>query len=104
MRLDFFLNPSRRSETRTFVEGMTEGQETSINLDKGKTLYVKLKHISDTNDMGTRDVTFEMNGVHRIVKVMQWMDTLIRDWRFECLRMECYLVSTCGLFISCFVD
>ena len=56
-------------DTRTFVEGMTVGQEIAVNLEKGKTLYLKLKHISATNDLGTRDVTFDLNGSNRIVKV-----------------------------------
>ena len=56
-------------DTRTFVEGMTVGQEVNIVLEKGKTLFVKLKGISDVSELGTRDVSFEMNGATRVVKV-----------------------------------
>ena len=56
-------------DTRTFVEGMVVGQEISFELEKGKTLFVRLKHISDVSELGTRDVTFEMNGAQRVVKV-----------------------------------
>ena len=56
-------------DTRTFVEGMVVGQEISFQLEKGKKLYVRLKHISDVSELGTRDVTFEMNGAQRVIKV-----------------------------------
>ena len=56
-------------DTRTFVEAMTVGQEISVQLEKGKTLFIKLKHISNTNDMGTRDVTFDLHGLMRTIKV-----------------------------------
>lgn len=41
-------------DTPTFVEGMEVGQELSINIEQGKTLIVKLKHIGLPNDLGTR--------------------------------------------------
>ena len=56
-------------DTRTFVEGMKVGEEVTINLEKGKRLYIKLKHISNTNEQGTKDLFFEMNGSQRVVKV-----------------------------------
>lgn len=41
-------------DTPTFVEGMEVGQEIAINIEQGKTLFVKLKHIGLPNDLGTR--------------------------------------------------
>jgi pyruvate carboxylase len=48
---------------------MQVGQEVTVDLEKGKTLFIKLKHISETNEQGTKDLFFEMNGSQRIVKV-----------------------------------
>jgi pyruvate carboxylase len=48
---------------------MHPGDEVKIALEHGKNLYIKMLHISNVNELGTRDVHFEMNGSHRIVKV-----------------------------------
>ena len=56
-------------DTRTFVEGMTVGQEIRVELERGKLLYIKLKSVSETSAQGTKDVTFDLNGSQRIVKV-----------------------------------
>lgn len=56
-------------DTRTFVEGMAVGQEVSVDLEKGKTLFIRLKHVSPPNDLGVREVTFDLNGQLRIIKV-----------------------------------
>jgi len=56
-------------DTRTFIEGLTVNQEVSVSLEKGKTLFIKLKHIGEPNEMGVREVNFDMNGHTRVVKV-----------------------------------
>jgi pyruvate carboxylase len=40
-----------------------------VELEKGKTLFIKLKHISPTNEQGFKDITFDLNGSNRIIKV-----------------------------------
>jgi len=56
--------------TRIFCSPMEEGQEISFEIEKGKTLFVKLKSISPTpDDHGVRDVIFEFNGEQRKVGI-----------------------------------
>jgi pyruvate carboxylase len=57
-------------DTRTFVEGLAVQQEISIDIEKGKTFFMKLKHISEVNSLGVREVLFDLNGTNRIVKVV----------------------------------
>jgi pyruvate carboxylase len=45
------------------------GEEVSFEIEKGKTLYVKLKGISPVDDAGHREVSWEMNGEHRTVRI-----------------------------------
>eukprot|EP00607_Mallomonas_marina_P006361 CAMPEP_0182425242 /NCGR_PEP_ID=MMETSP1167-20130531/11595_1 /TAXON_ID=2988 /ORGANISM="Mallomonas Sp, Strain CCMP3275" /LENGTH=1188 /DNA_ID=CAMNT_0024605739 /DNA_START=92 /DNA_END=3658 /DNA_ORIENTATION=+ len=56
-------------DTRSFVEGMKVGQEISVEIEKGKTLFVRLKHVSEANELGLREVTFDLNGQLRVLKV-----------------------------------
>ncbi len=57
-------------DTRTFASGLLIGQEISIEIEVGKTLFVKLISISGTDlEDGTKTVTFELNGRQRSVKV-----------------------------------
>lgn len=49
---------------------MKVGQEIAVELEAGKTLFVKLKNVSPINDQGYREVVFDLNGTNRIVKVL----------------------------------
>ncbi|MBJ6802011.1 pyruvate carboxylase [Geomonas propionica] len=55
--------------TPIFFYGLEPGQETSIELQPGKTLIVKLNAIGKTQPDGTKQIYFELNGNARSVTV-----------------------------------
>src|SRR5262249_26294678 len=57
--------------TPVFFYGMRPGEETSIDIERGKTLIVKFLTVGDPHVDGTRTVFFELNGQPR--------EVLIRD-------------------------
>lgn len=53
-------------DTRTFLQGLKLGQEVSIELEHGKTLFIKLHAVGEVDATGHRDVIFgEHDGHHR---------------------------------------
>ncbi|KKB41973.1 pyruvate carboxylase [Bacillus thermotolerans] len=56
-------------DTPTFLYGMRLGEETEIEIEKGKTLIVKLVSIGQAQADGTRTFYFELNGQPREVVV-----------------------------------
>jgi pyruvate carboxylase len=55
--------------TLTFFYGMAVGEEVTIEIERGKTLVVRLQAIGDTDEEGQVKVFFELNGQPRIVKL-----------------------------------
>jgi len=55
--------------TPVFLYGLEPGQETSIDIEQGKTLIVKLNTIGKFHPDGTRELYFELNGDARSVTV-----------------------------------
>ncbi len=55
--------------TPTFFYGLEPGQETSIDIEPGKTLIIKLNAIGKVHPDGTRHIFFELNGQQRQVVV-----------------------------------
>jgi pyruvate carboxylase len=55
--------------TRHFLYGLEPGQETSIEIEPGKTLIVKLVLVGPLTKEGLREVVFELNGDGRHVMV-----------------------------------
>lgn len=55
--------------TPIFFYGMEPGQETTVEIDPGKTLIIKLNAIGALHPDGTRQVYFELNGLARQVCV-----------------------------------
>jgi pyruvate carboxylase len=55
--------------TPVYFYGMQAGEETSITIEKGKTLVVRLQAVGETDDEGQVRVFFELNGQPRMVKV-----------------------------------
>jgi pyruvate carboxylase len=55
--------------TPTFFYGMAVGEEVTIEIERGKTLVVRLQAIGDTDEEGQVKVFFELNGQPRIVKL-----------------------------------
>jgi pyruvate carboxylase len=55
--------------TTVFFQGMEPGDETSIDIEPGKTLILKFLTVGDPHADGTRTVFFELNGQPREVVV-----------------------------------
>lgn len=52
-----------------FFHGLEEGETCEVKIAEGKKLIIKLVEIRKSNDDGTRDLAFEVNGNRRIVTV-----------------------------------
>ncbi|MBD5603675.1 MAG: pyruvate carboxylase, partial [Candidatus Eremiobacteraeota bacterium] len=57
-------------ETPVFFYGMDVGQEIAIELERGKTLYVRYAALGEPDESGNRIVYFELNGQPRTVSVL----------------------------------
>lgn len=55
--------------TRYFFYGMKPGEETTIEIAKGKTLLVRLLSIGPADDNGIRTVFFKLNGQTRDIEI-----------------------------------
>ncbi|ACL66550.1 pyruvate carboxylase [Anaeromyxobacter dehalogenans 2CP-1] len=55
--------------TPVFFWGLEPGQETSVEIEPGKTLIVKLVSMGKLEKDGTRDLIFELNGEGRTITV-----------------------------------
>lgn len=56
-------------DTPTFFYGMKLGEEIEVEIEKGKTLIVRLVSVSEPKDDGTRVCYFELNGQPREIRV-----------------------------------
>ncbi len=51
--------------TPAFFYGLKPGEEISVDIEAGKTLFIKLIHVGEVDKDGRRTVTFELNGMTR---------------------------------------
>ena len=58
-----------RMGSHVFFNGMALGETNKINIEDGKTLVIKYLGLGDSNEDGTRNVQFELNGARREVAV-----------------------------------
>jgi pyruvate carboxylase len=56
--------------TDVFFYGLQQGEETEVEIERGKTLFVKLVAIGEPDEEGRRTVFYELNGHPREVKVL----------------------------------
>ena len=49
----------------TYFYGLQLGEEITVDIEEGKTLYIKLINVSDADEEGVRTLTFELNGYPR---------------------------------------
>ena len=55
--------------TPVFFYGMEAGEETTVEIGRGKTLNIRLMAIGEPNERGEREVFFELNGQPRVIRV-----------------------------------
>jgi pyruvate carboxylase len=55
--------------TSAFFYGLKPGEEISVDIEEGKTLFIKLNHLGEVDKEGRRALTFELNGMAREVTV-----------------------------------
>jgi pyruvate carboxylase len=55
--------------TPAFFYGLKVGQEISVEIEEGKTLFVRLVNLSPVDQEGKRNVTFELNGMPRQLSI-----------------------------------
>ena len=55
--------------TTAYFHGLKPGEEISIDIEEGKTLFIKLLHVGDPDEKGVRPLTFELNGKARTTLV-----------------------------------
>jgi pyruvate carboxylase len=72
---DFLEHEQKYSDTSTiptanFFFGMQSGEETSIEIERGKTLIVRFLTTGSVREDGTRTVFFELNGQQRDIRVL----------------------------------
>ncbi|GAA0359654.1 pyruvate carboxylase [Alkalibacterium iburiense] len=68
-------------DTPTFFYGMRMGEQVSVNLERGKTLIIKLNQIGDPDLDGNRILYFELNGQGRQIEVQDKSVTATRALR-----------------------
>ena len=71
--------------TKNFFYGMKLREETSIELEPGKTIIVKLLSIGIPNDDGMRTVFFKVNGENRFVEIL---DTSLNIKKEENVKVD----------------
>jgi pyruvate carboxylase len=50
--------------------GLRKGEETEVEIERGKTLFIRLQAVSEPNEHGLRTLFFELNGHPREVQVL----------------------------------
>ena len=55
--------------TTAYFHGLEPGEEISIRIEEGKTLFIKLLHVGEPDEKGIRSLTFELNGKARTTMV-----------------------------------
>ena len=56
--------------TSAFFYGLKPGEEISVDIEEGKTLFIKLIHLGAVDKDGRRVVTFELNGMTREAAIL----------------------------------
>ena len=55
--------------TPVFFNGLRDGEETAVEIDRGKTLLIRLQGRSEPDDEGHCKLFFELNGQPRVIRV-----------------------------------
>jgi pyruvate carboxylase len=88
--LDFAAHEQKYSDTSVlptpvFFYGLEPGEEINVDIEKGKTLIIRLLTVGDANPDGSRVVFFELNGTPRevVVQDRSLADTVRRHPKAE---------------------
>ncbi|OUM86045.1 MAG: pyruvate carboxylase [Bacillus thermozeamaize] len=57
-------------DTPTFFYGLRPGEEIAVEIERGKTLYIKLMSVGEPQRTGKRTIYFELNGQPREIEVV----------------------------------
>ncbi len=72
--------------TSAFFYGIKPEEELAIAMEPGKTLYVTLKGISDTDSSGTKTVFYDLNGFSREIRLKDKSSTVLQKIRAKADR------------------
>ncbi|MHA8049612.1 pyruvate carboxylase [Aquirufa sp. ROCK-SH2] len=72
---DFYKNQALYGDlsampTPAFLYGLKQDEEIMITIEPGKTIIVKYLYMSDPDESGLRNITFELNGQARRLKIL----------------------------------
>ncbi|MCI1931223.1 MAG: pyruvate carboxylase, partial [Clostridia bacterium] len=67
--LEYYKDVSRL-ESHVFFYGLKKGEETIVQLGKGKDLTIRFVDMTEPNDEGVRTLTFEINGITREINIV----------------------------------
>ncbi|MDB6028456.1 MAG: pyruvate carboxylase [Verrucomicrobiales bacterium] len=56
--------------TPAFFYGLKPGEEVSVQIEEGKTLFLRLISVGEVDKDGRRGITFELNGVTRVTSIV----------------------------------
>ena len=80
--------------TPTFFYGMQVGEEITVELEKGKSLVVRLQALGETDEDGSIRVFFELNGQPRVIKVPNRSATATRPAKRKADdRNDCHVAA-----------
>ena len=89
-------------DTPTFLYGMRLGEEIEVEIEKGKTLIVKLVSIGEPQADGTRVVYFELNGQPRevVIKDESIKSTVATKVKGRSEKSESYCATMPGTLLK----
>lgn len=76
-------NDVTRLESHVYFYGLRKGEETTIAINEGKNLIIKLLEISEADPKGNRLLTFEVNGMLRELTVMDKKLEVVTDRKLK---------------------
>jgi pyruvate carboxylase len=79
--------------TRYFFYGMKPGEESTIEIAKGKTLLVRLLSIGPADDNGMRTVFFKLNGQTRDIEIQ---DRSVKVVKLENRKVDKDIINHIG--------
>ncbi|MBA4149965.1 MAG: pyruvate carboxylase [Verrucomicrobia bacterium] len=56
--------------TPAFFYGLKPGEEIAVEIEEGKTLFLRLISVGDVDKDGRRGITFELNGMTRVTSIL----------------------------------